>query len=194
MAPVPPHNLPIFSLQIDDLSHPGAFIFTKYVNALDALQIAVSATYTWLYSFNPIPIKYSHLHCPPLPNSVSSVQKIHLRLSLMDGVARTSGTPTEKWIEFSLHYIQKVADRVQEEIVGVLVHEVVHCYQFNGNGTCPGGLIEGIAGSSSLSSSLPNQEEETDDAPSHTRLRASSRRVCPATLEELSGRQVGLWI
>jgi hypothetical protein len=27
-----------------------------------------------------------------------------------------------------------------------LVHEVVHCYQYNGKGACPGGLIEGIAG------------------------------------------------
>jgi len=25
------------------------------------------------------------------------------------------------------------------------VHEVVHCYQFDAQGTCPGGLIEGIA-------------------------------------------------
>lgn len=28
---------------------------------------------------------------------------------------------------------------------GVLVHELVHCFQHNGRGTCPGGLIEGIA-------------------------------------------------
>lgn len=31
------------------------------------------------------------------------------------------------------------------EIHGVLVHELVHCFQHNGRGTCPGGLIEGIA-------------------------------------------------
>jgi hypothetical protein len=30
--------------------------------------------------------------------------------------------------------------------MGVLVHEIVHCYQYDAKGTCPGGLIEGIAG------------------------------------------------
>lgn len=29
---------------------------------------------------------------------------------------------------------------------GVLQHELVHCFQNNGKGTCPGGLIEGMAG------------------------------------------------
>lgn len=31
------------------------------------------------------------------------------------------------------------------EIRGVLVHELVHCFQHNGRGACPGGLVEGIA-------------------------------------------------
>lgn len=31
------------------------------------------------------------------------------------------------------------------EIEGVLVHELVHCFQHNGRGACPGGLVEGIA-------------------------------------------------
>lgn len=30
--------------------------------------------------------------------------------------------------------------------MGVLVHEMVHCFQYNAKGTCPGGLVEGIAG------------------------------------------------
>lgn len=34
---------------------------------------------------------------------------------------------------------------IESEIKGVLVHEMVHTMQFNGKGTCPGGLIEGIA-------------------------------------------------
>jgi len=41
--------------------------------------------------------------------------------------------------------IQDSASRSRDEILGVLVHEVVHCYQYNAKGTCPGGLIEGIA-------------------------------------------------
>lgn len=56
--------------------------------------------------------------------------------------------------DFSLGYIKniKTAPPGNEgdltgayEIHGVLVHELVHCFQHNGRGTCPGGLIEGIA-------------------------------------------------
>ncbi|KAJ6777242.1 hypothetical protein OIU74_001270 [Salix koriyanagi] len=34
---------------------------------------------------------------------------------------------------------------VRREITGVLYHEMVHIWQWNGNGQAPGGLIEGIA-------------------------------------------------
>lgn len=37
------------------------------------------------------------------------------------------------------------AARRREELLGVLVHEMVHCWQWNAQGTAPGGLIEGIA-------------------------------------------------
>ena len=36
--------------------------------------------------------------------------------------------------------------RARHEIQGVLTHEMVHCFQYNAKETCPGGLIEGIAG------------------------------------------------
>ena len=64
----------------------------------------------------------------------------------MDGVAYTTGNATQKEIHFSLDYIKKVEHRGKDEITGVLVHEVVHCYQHTGRDTCPGGLIEGVAG------------------------------------------------
>lgn len=64
----------------------------------------------------------------------------------MEGVAYTCGSEKEKEIHFSLDYIKKSAKRAHDEIMGVLVHEVVHCYQYYGCDTCPGGLIEGIAG------------------------------------------------
>jgi hypothetical protein len=35
--------------------------------------------------------------------------------------------------------------RFHSEITGVITHEMVHAYQWDANGTCPGGLIEGIA-------------------------------------------------
>ena len=68
----------------------------------------------------------------------------------MGGVAYTTGIELDddhKEIHFSLQYLQNRADAVKSnnEIQGVLVHEMVHCWQYNGEGTCPGGLIEGIA-------------------------------------------------
>jgi uncharacterized membrane protein len=64
----------------------------------------------------------------------------------MDGVAYTTGSHTAKEIHFACQHIVNCADRCADEIRGVLVHEVVHCYQYNGEGVCPGGLVEGIAG------------------------------------------------
>lgn len=67
----------------------------------------------------------------------------------MNGVAYTTGSELDsdhKEIHFSLDYIhKKSAEGRANEIVGVLTHEMVHCYQYNAFGTCPGGLIEGIA-------------------------------------------------
>ena len=64
----------------------------------------------------------------------------------MEGVAYTFGCDKQKQIHFSLDYIKGSAKRAHDEIMGVLVHEVVHCYQYDACGTCPAGLIEGIAG------------------------------------------------
>ncbi|PNS16865.1 hypothetical protein CAC42_4829 [Sphaceloma murrayae] len=35
--------------------------------------------------------------------------------------------------------------QIRTELLGVICHELVHCYQWNALGTAPGGLIEGIA-------------------------------------------------
>ena len=68
----------------------------------------------------------------------------------MGGVAYTKGIELDndhKEIHFSLSYIAEhiSAGRRHDEIAGVLVHEMVHAWQHNAFGTCPGGLIEGIA-------------------------------------------------
>lgn len=67
----------------------------------------------------------------------------------MGGVAYTTGSDLDddhKEIHFSLDYINGIPSaRQKEEIQGVLVHEMVHCWQWNAMGTAPGGLIEGIA-------------------------------------------------
>lgn len=67
----------------------------------------------------------------------------------MDGVAYTTGSDLDddhKEIHFSLDHIARTSDAlVASEILGVIRHEMVHCWQYNAQRTCPGGLIEGIA-------------------------------------------------
>ena len=67
----------------------------------------------------------------------------------MDGVAFTKGSDLDrdhKEIHFSLDYINGTPSaRQKDEIQGVLVHEMVHCWQWNALGTAPVGLTEGIA-------------------------------------------------
>ena len=72
-----------------------------------------------------------------------------LYLEDMGGVAYTKGSELDddhKEIHLSMRHIANNKDRVKEEVMGVLTHEAVHCFQFNAKGTCPGGLVEGIAG------------------------------------------------
>ena len=67
----------------------------------------------------------------------------------MGGVAYTTGSNLDddhKEIHFSLDYINNIPfARQKQEIQGVLLHEMVHCWQWNAKGTAPSGLIEGIA-------------------------------------------------
>ncbi|KAI0073945.1 plant basic secretory protein [Panus rudis PR-1116 ss-1] len=126
--------IPTLRLRVDDLEHPGAQIFFNHIQPYDALRTAIMSVYTWLYTLETVP---------------REVEVINLVLrSMPGGVAHTTGTSIYKEIHFSLEHIQNCADRAEKEIMGVLTHEVVHCFQFNGNGKAPGGLIEGVAGSS----------------------------------------------
>lgn len=76
--------------------------------------------------------------------------------------------------DFSLGYINGVKKAPEGakgditgayEIQGVLVHELVHCFQHNGHGTCPGGLIEGIADFVRLKASLAAPHWKRSDVP-----------------------------
>ncbi|KAH9997757.1 plant basic secretory protein [Russula compacta] len=133
--PPPPPRLdwpiPTFSLRIDDLSHPGIKLFFDNVDPIRVMHDAAIAVLQWLY-----------VTTDKAPKHVRSIQLV---LRPMDGVAHTTGSETAKEIHFACQHIVNSADRCADEIRGVLVHEVVHCYQYNGLGTCPGGLIEGIA-------------------------------------------------
>ncbi|KAF8846168.1 plant basic secretory protein [Paxillus ammoniavirescens] len=129
-AILPAWHIPNLLLRVEDLDHKGATIFFENANPREALNTAVEASYTWLYT--------------PL-TAPTHVKSITLVLRSFEGVAYTFGSHTDKEIHFSLDYIASSASRARDEILGVLVHEVVHCYQYNGKDTCPGGLIEGIA-------------------------------------------------
>ncbi|EGN97607.1 hypothetical protein SERLA73DRAFT_92786 [Serpula lacrymans var. lacrymans S7.3] len=126
----PHYTLPKFNIRVEDLSHPGAVLFFDNVQPALALKDAVLASFTHLYTPKTVP---------------THVKLITLVLRSMDGVAYTFGSHTDKEIHFSLDYIKASEHRARDEILGVLVHEVVHCFQYNGKDQCPGGLIEGIA-------------------------------------------------
>ncbi|KAH7658056.1 hypothetical protein IHE45_17G061400 [Dioscorea alata] len=73
--------------------------------------------------------------------SRKNVQLITLVIEDIDGVAYTSSDN----IHVSARYIGNYQGDVKTEITGVLYHEMVHVWQWNGQGNAPGGLIEGIA-------------------------------------------------
>ncbi|KAJ4002211.1 peptidase of plants and bacteria-domain-containing protein [Lentinula boryana] len=167
MAPVDnPENkdpwvLPQLDFRVEDLSHPGAKLFFRQIpNPYDAIKRAVEASWKWLYGWNESSDiqhgKNSQMPVVTPPLAVRRVKRITLTIRPMDGVAYTFGSDdgSKKEVHFSLNHIVnshkgdteiKKDIRVREEILGVLVHEIVHCYQYNGQGTAPGGLIEGIA-------------------------------------------------
>lgn len=137
---------PKLRLEIRALSHPGAARFLSAVNAAQVLQDAVGNVQRLLYAAPSEPAT----DAPP-------TRSVTVVLRDMGGVAYTTGSELDddhKEIHFSLGYIAGIsprdgqpggARRATDEVTGVLTHELVHCYQYNAKGTCPGGLIEGIA-------------------------------------------------
>ncbi|KAF8573565.1 BSP-domain-containing protein [Ramaria rubella] len=135
-------HIPRLALRIDDLSNHGVDLFFKNVKPMVAMQDAVLQVLQCLYTMET------------QPRNVASVSLI---LRDFPGVAHTHGSPAndaDKEIHFSTRHIQGSEARAQSEILGVLTHEMAHCFQYNAKGTCPGGLIEGIADFVRLRASL----------------------------------------
>ncbi|KAL6304872.1 plant basic secretory protein [Sparassis latifolia] len=123
--------IPTFELRVEDLAHPGARMFLESTQPADALKDAVIAVCSSLYTHESVPM---------------NVRSVLLVLRSGMGVpAYTTGGPTHKEINVSLDHIRNCAVRAKDEILGVLTHEMTHCYQYNARGTCPGGLVEGVA-------------------------------------------------
>lgn len=131
-----PQRKPLLRLELRDLSSSGSRAFLRLVHASTALQDAVDTVLKLLY-------KDMHASCIPPTRSVTLV------LRDMEGVAYTTGLDLDddhKEIHLSTKYIEFVPEsRQKEEILGVLVHEMVHCWQHSAYGQAPGGLVEGIA-------------------------------------------------
>ena len=121
-------------LEIRDLDHAGARKFLSAVHASDAISEGITNVLRKLYLS---------------PHDAPPVRSVTLILRAMSGVAYTTGSDLDdehKEIHFSLGYIAGLSsERVGPEITGVVTHELVHCFQWNGFDTCPSGLIEGIA-------------------------------------------------
>uniref|UniRef100_A0A0K3CBH1 BY PROTMAP: gi/342321017/gb/EGU12955.1/ Proteophosphoglycan ppg4 [Rhodotorula glutinis ATCC 204091] n=2 Tax=Rhodotorula toruloides TaxID=5286 RepID=A0A0K3CBH1_RHOTO len=148
MAPTPTkppataHPIPKLLLRCYDVAHPGSSAFFGTPPSVDQkLKAGVSTVLSRLY---PSPDE------PPPP-----IRSVTLILEAFDGVAYTCGSKLDeehKEVHLSLSYLADVqknaksdSNRVANEVMGVLVHELVHAFQFNGKGTVPGGVIEGIA-------------------------------------------------
>jgi len=131
-------KLPKLRLEIRDLNHPGSQVFLSSVVASEAFATSVKNVLSWLYE-SP----------GSLTTTIPPTRSVTLILRSMGGVAYTTGSELDndhKEIHFSLEYIKSIPEsRKHHEIMGVLTHEMVHCYQYDAFGTSPGGLTEGIA-------------------------------------------------
>ncbi|KAI0172265.1 BSP-domain-containing protein [Hypoxylon sp. FL1284] len=141
-----PIELPRLRLHIEDAGHEGASTFLSSVNATAVLRAGIQDIAKHLYTPSPSHLgSSSHPALRPPPT-----RSVTLILRAMDGVAYTTGSDLDsdhKEIHLSLRYIASVtpASRLAAEMAGVVTHELVHCYQWNGLGAAPGGLVEGVA-------------------------------------------------
>ncbi|KAK4179223.1 peptidase of plants and bacteria-domain-containing protein [Triangularia setosa] len=158
--------LPTLRLEIRHLTHPASTLFFTSINPSTILPDCLQNVLRLLYH-----TPQSHQFNPPPTRSVTLI------LRDMDGVAYTTGTDLDhdhKEIHFNLNHIANTASRspssnstrVRDEIIGVITHELVHCYQWDAKHSCPGGLIEGIADWVRLNCDLspPHWKKEVDGA------------------------------
>ncbi|CEJ88152.1 hypothetical protein VHEMI04626 [[Torrubiella] hemipterigena] len=150
--------LPKLRLEIRDLTHDGT---SRVLTALDISDCIATGVH------NVLRLLYTS---PSHPSTTApGTRSVTFIFRSMGGVAHTIGSDLDsdhKEVHFSLDYIRDISnDRVAHEITGVVTHELVHCFQYNGHGTCPGGLIEGIADWVRLNCDLapPHWKKETSE-------------------------------
>ncbi|KAM0709004.1 hypothetical protein Q7P35_003040 [Cladosporium inversicolor] len=131
---------PLLRLELRDLAHEGSSIFLTNIHGNEDLSAQVQNVLNLLY-YSPAKTPVSHR---PATRSVTFIIRV------FEGVAYTTGLDLDhdhKEINISAEYIKNCARNgdKRHELLGVICHELVHCFQWNAEGTCPGGLIEGIA-------------------------------------------------
>ncbi|KAL4880889.1 hypothetical protein BJY04DRAFT_190311 [Aspergillus karnatakaensis] len=161
---------PKFRLEIHDLRHPASQLFITLIPDLAlTLESALTAIIQNLYTSPTVPAPAipsttaaKHNLTPTFKPCIPPTRSVTILLRDIGGVAYTTGTDLDndhKEIHISLSYIQHcrtMADPLAE-IVGVITHELVHCYQYaaprattdgrpdNTTPRAPGGLVEGVA-------------------------------------------------
>ncbi|KAJ5511923.1 hypothetical protein N7453_004026 [Penicillium expansum] len=157
-APTPQPKL---RLHVEDLRHPASSAFLALIpDVATTLDRALGNIIKFIYTSPP---KSESPHRPSFTPSIPPTRSVTVFLRDYSGVAYTTGTELDdahKEIHVSLPYIQSCTsgpsakDDPLHELVGVLTHELVHCYQHtaplneSSDGDIPrppGGLIEGIA-------------------------------------------------
>lgn len=137
VLPIRKHKFdtPKLRLQLNDLSHEGSSIFLSNIKASEDFETQVQNVLNLLYD-------------NPKDSQRPETRSVTLILRDMDGVAYTTGLDLDedhKEIHLNLNYVKRSRQDQRYELLGVLCHELVHCFQWNAEGTCNGGLIEGIA-------------------------------------------------
>lgn len=133
--PIQKHKFesPKTRIHLNDLAHEGSSIFLSNIKGNEDIDTQIQNVLNLLYTKD---------------DYTPGTRSVTLVLRPMDGVAYTTGTDLDKdhkEIHFNLDYITRVKDPQRHEILGVICHELVHCFQWDAHGSCPGGLTEGIA-------------------------------------------------
>lgn len=127
----------------------GGAKFDQVIGSTQAQSILASASQFIQNAF--------YVGDPPVPQK--QVNKVTLYVDdLPSGgaVAYAQGDGTDQSaIHLSQSYVGSYSGDVVTEIKGVLYHEMTHVWQWNGQGTADGGLIEGIADYIRLTAGLP---------------------------------------
>jgi hypothetical protein len=167
----PPLPTPTLRLHLNDLTHSATKAFLRLIpDPSSVLKSALSVIVTHLYT-SPSKLdsnsRTNHIR-PSFTPSIPPTRSVTVILHDFSGVAYTTGTDLDsdhKEIHFSLSYIDKTTSSFKDplsELVGVLTHELVHCYQHTSPPSsdpesipqAPSGLVEGIADFVRLKASL----------------------------------------